>query len=251
MLIDIKTGKKIDKKSKAEPILDRLGRPITRPEVVAEYKRIKSIPHQKRTAREGIRLNNILKFGDGCPNKNIMRKIHNPKPKTPIAGPTLAELNHIPSTPDTEPAQVIDNVIDSIYNGINPIQAMKDNSVSPQKFYRLIEKPCFSQQKIDYLHARECYAEFCLYKRELLEQQLIAGEIDSATYNVLSNDYKFLASKFYPKVYGDKINIESTSATTVTHTIDNERILQLNQMLSGGLLEHKPAIDVEFEEMDK
>lgn len=251
MLIDIKTGKKIDKKSKDESILDRQGRPITRPEVVAEYKRIMAIPHAEQTGREARRLNNIKRFGDDCPNKNIMRKIHNPKPKAPITEPTLAELNHIPDAENTEPTQIIDNVIDSIYNGINPIQAMKDNSVSPQKFYRMIEKPCFSQQKIDYLRARECYAEFCLYKRELLEQQLIAGEIDSSTYNVLSNDYKFLASKFYPKVYGDKINIESTSATTVTHTVDNERILQLNQMLSGGLLEHKPAIEAEFEEIDK
>lgn len=229
-----------------EQITDRSGNPITRPEVIAEYKRIKAIPHKQRTAKEGIRLNNILKYGDNCPNKNKMRETQS---KPPV-NPDLKTLNSIRLKPKDEKS-ALKEAIENIYNGINPIQAIIQSGLTPRKFYLLIEKNEFSFEKIDYLHARECYAEFCLYKRERLEKQLLAGEIDSSTYRTIADDYKFLAMKFYPKMYGDRINIEANSTTTVTHTIDNQRIMQLNQMLSGGLLEDKRTVDAEFEEVDK
>lgn len=245
MIFDIKTGKPVTE----EVIADRNGNQITRPEVIAEFKRIKAIPQKQRTAAEGIRLNNILKFGDKCPNKNIMRRIHSPKPQKPKPEPTLAELNTQEVTP--QPDNIIERVTNQIYKGVNPIQACINESIKPRQFYGELEKTTNSFLKSEYYHARECYAEFCLHRREQLELQLLAGEIDSATYRTLSDDYKFLASKFYPKVYGDRISVESTGSTTVTHTIDNNKISQLNKMLNGGLLEDKSAIDVEYEEVDK
>lgn len=231
-----------------DQITDRNGNPITRPEVIAEYKRIKAIPHKERTAKEGIRLNNILKHGDKSPNKNKMRQANNMPRKPKTKTPSLAELNNTPD--QNAPINIIAQVTDAIYNGINPIQACINLNIKPRKFYEELEKSQNLSLKNEYYHARECYAEFCLHRRELLELQLLSGEIDSSTYRTLADDYKFLASKFYPKVYGDKINIESNVATTVTHTVDNERIMQLNQMLSGGLLEDKRAVDAEFEELD-
>lgn len=249
MYIEIKKNpEKTGKFPESEEITDRNGIPITRPEVIAEYKRIKSIPHSQRTAKEGIRLNNILKHGDKCPNKNKMRTVSPAEP----AEPRLDALNAIvEQNQNTQCSElIVESIINEIYNGTNPIQAILKNNVTPQKFYRILEKPAFSEKKVEYYHARECYAEFCLYKRELLEKQLLDGEIDSSTYATLSTDYKYLASKFYPKVYGDKINIESNVVTAVTHTVDNNRIIQLNQMLSGGLLEDKRAVDADFEEVD-
>lgn len=236
------------KASANEQITDRYGNPITRPEVIAEYKRIKAIPHKQRTAAEGIRLNNILKHGDNCPNKNKMRQINKINPSEKISTPDLVELNSAQG--HEAPQNIIAQVTELVYIGINPIQACINLKIKPRDFYKELEKDENVFERTEYYHARECYAEFCLHRRELLEKQLLNGEIDSSTYRTLADDYKFLASKFYPKVYGDKINIESNVATTVTHTVDNNRIMQLNQMLSGGLLEDKRAIDAEFDELD-
>lgn len=247
MIYELKNGKTIERPE----IKDRQGRLITRPEVVAEYKRIKSIPHKERTAKEGIRLNNILKHGDACPNKNKMRKANGMTSRASVHSPTLAELNKTDSTGTSNTESAIARVTDLIYQGINPIQACIQLHIKPRDFYRELDKCPDSCLINDYYHARECYAEFCLHRREILELQLLSGEIDSSTYRTLADDYKFLASKFYPKVYGDKINIESTSNATVTHTIDNNRIMQLNQLLNGGLLESNGAVDAEFEEVDE
>lgn len=44
-----------------------------------------------------------------------------------------------------------------------------------------------------------------------LEQDLLDEKIDSRTYNVLAQTIKWKMAKFYPKVFGDKVDIDHTS----------------------------------------
>lgn len=238
MIISFKTGKPIEKKR-----FDKRGRPITRPEVLAELERIEAKPYKLRPPKENIRLAALRRDGDSVKNKNKLRRVEQKAPDQT----TLAELNNNPATPaDTLGAAKA--IINDVYSGMLPISAIRNNGLTPRKFYTFLEKSENAALRASYFSARECLAEFALYKRELLEKQLLAGEIDSSTYAALANDYKYLAAKCYPKLYGDKLTIDSNTTTTVNHTIDASKVLQLNQMLNGGALPAPAVVDAEFEE---
>lgn len=51
---------------------------------------------------------------------------------------------------------------------------------------------------------------------DLYKDMLVAKEIDPSTYNVLAQTLKWKMAKFYPKVFGDKIQQEITGETKIT-----------------------------------
>lgn len=266
MIIDFKTAKETPNR------VDRQGNPITNPLVLAEIERLEAIPKAQRKAKENIRLNGLLKNGDAAKNKSILEresKKHQAGRKPTQEAESLAELN----TPkaqnkDKSPLDEARAIIDAIYNGTNPIKAIKDSTLTPRQFYNLLdeqtkdlkryiegksqpfiltneEREQIKSLKKDFLHARAIFAEFCLYRREELEKQLLSGDIDTSTYSALSADYKYLAGKFAPAIYGDKISIDTTTTHNVNHSINTEQVKSLNALLNKGF----EAIDAQFEEI--
>ena len=263
MIIDFNTGKKTER-------IDGNGQPITDSRVLAEIERLENIPKESRKAKENIRLRGLLKNGNQAKNKNILTREankHKSGRKPNADGVTLAELNQEKPNKDKTPIlETVKAIIDSVYNGINPIKAIKDSPLTPRQFYNILDgeikglqklftcdeleeikqkKINFEELKKDFSRARGIFAEFCLFKREELESQLLAGEIDCSTYSTLSNDYKYLAGKFAPAIYGDKISIDTTTTHNVNHSINAEQVKSLNALLNKGL----EPIEAEFEEV--
>ena len=222
--------------------IDRQGQKITDERITKEIDRIISIPYNERKPIDNIRLAGFRKRGNNARNKNKLTTTE----KKPPQRPNLAELNkaNADNTPDK-----IKLVINDIYVGKNPIQAIKDNNVSPRYFFNELEKEQNISLKNEYLMARECYAEFLLYHRQQLEEQLIAGEIDSSTYSAIASDIKFLSSKLFPKMYGDKVTLETEVKHNVSLSVNNDKVLQLNELLNKPKLLDQKITDAEFEEV--
>lgn len=108
-----------------------------------------------------------------------------------------------------------------------------------------------NELKSEFVRARCIFAEFCLYKREMLENQLLNGEIDSSTYATLANDYKYLAAKFAPSMYGDRISIESTITQKTTSTPSMDKVQELNLLINNNLLAGESIKEAEYVEADK
>lgn len=222
--------------------ITRFGEVITDPVVIEEYKRIAAIPRLYRSAVENARFANIRKNGDRAKGKNKFGA--EKKEKKRVKKVSLSTINaKTRKAPDKLAA--CEKVIDLIYTGKNPIAAAQEAGISPKKFFSELEKPENKHLADSYKTARECYAEFLLYRRELLEQQLLKGEIDSSTYSAISNDIRFLAARCFPKAYGDK----QIAETTVTHraelSVDAAKIKELNNLLNAGSLP-PPTIDADF-----
>ena len=239
-----KPGQKAVLKNERGEYITRFGEIITDPVVIAEYERIAAIPRLYRSAVENARFANIRKNGDRAKGKNKFGA--EKKEKKPVKKISLSTINtKTRKAPDKKEA--CEKVIDLIYTGKNPIAAAQEAGISPKQFFSELEKESNKQLADSYKVARECYAEFLLYRRELLEQQLLNGEIDSSTYSVISNDIRFLAARCFPKAYGDK----QIAETTITHraelSVDPNKIQELNALLNAGSLP-PPVIDAEYSE---
>lgn len=223
--------------------LDKNGNKILNPLVRSELERIIAIPHKDRTPKDNIRLAAIRRDGDNVRNKNKFKQV---TPTTPDPT-TLAELNRPAGQMSAQAAQ---EVIDRMYLGESPIQAIKNCNYTPKSFFCFLdeeEKKGNFSLKSSYFLARECLAEFYLYKRDLYEKQLLCGEIDSSTYSAVASDIKYLASKLFPRVYGDRVTIDTNVRGAVGVEASPEKIQRLNALLSGGQLP-PPVVDVEFSE---
>lgn len=254
MIIDFKTGK--EKKTNHRPprpdkfkdsqgnYITRYGDPITDPVVIAELDRINSIPRNERSVKDTLRLSRLRRDGDNAKGKN---KFTPSTPDKPF-NPSYSELNiqdpEHPATTDFQ--QAAQAVIDDIYTGTNPIQAIKNQGLTPKKFYNMLDEEQNFKLLKSYEKARESLAEFAIYKMEKLGEQLLSGAIDSSTYAALSHDLKYLASKCYPRLYGDKIVTEATVTQRAEVSVNPDKIRALNELMNAGAL---PApIDAEFEE---
>lgn len=264
--------------------IDKHGRPITRPDVLAEISRIEALTQKNRTAAERMRLHNLKKDGDFAKNKNKCRHSAHKKPEQI----TLAELNTNATENSGNTIAQIREVIEKVYNGTNPITAIRESQLTPRRFYNYLDGnlknadlrklileiqleqtsdtggnnmgeeyfrsrvfETLRELKSEFSRARTLFAEFCLFRREQLEAQLLAGEIDSATYTTLSADYKYLAGKFAPAIYGDKITVNSSVTHNVTTAVDTSKVAQLNSLLAGALPAPDEAKDATWEEVDK
>lgn len=230
-------------KDKDGDYIDRQGRKIKDPRVISELDRITAIPREKRNTKDQIRLGRLRRDGDDARAKNKLVTVEKKEPTQE----TLSDINTAGTAPTT--AELVQNIIANIYSGLNPIEAIKKNNYSPMKFFKELDKEQNFQLKKEYFSAREAYAEFCLYRREQLEKDLLSGNIDSSTYSALANDYKFLASKCFPKMYGDKVTLETEVKHNVSLSVNNDKVLQLNEMLNAPKLLDSKVTDAEFEEV--
>lgn len=73
-----------------------------------------------------------------------------------------------------------------------------------------------------YVNALQDKAEYYIEEMNQVYSMLKSGEIEASSANVLLQQNKWLTSKFYPKMFGDKVQqehsgeINNPSATTIT-----------------------------------
>lgn len=199
---------------------------ITKPAIKKAFLKLaKKKQEKKLTVKEARQYQRLKRQGD---NVQALASITGNKPTPPV---NLEELNNLP-TPSHNKLKL---VIDSVYNGINPITACKQLNIAPKEFYKEIEKQENFALKVEFFRARCLLAEYYLERRESLEEDLKHGRIDSSAYSCLSSDYKYLAGKLAPLAYGDKIRLDITTETRDSAP-DNNTLAELNNLINGGEL---------------
>lgn len=207
--------------------IDKSGNIITSPEVVQGIESLyEKYIDEELTCKEVLRLGRLLKYGD----KAIAKNKCVPQKKEHPDNTTLSSLNK-QETKKEEVLKRCQKAIDYIFDGKNPIAAIAEVGLSPRAFFFKLKEN--KDLKDLYIEARECLAEFCLYKREKLEEQLLSGALDSSTYSTISADYKYLAGKLYPKYYGDSKQQDVTITHRAEIDIDPNKIQELNKLLQG------------------
>lgn len=231
----------IKKQTESEPLPDRIDTgkaTITNPALIAKYKELEEKEKAgSGTVKESRQYYRLKKFGDNASAKN---KLIQEATNRPTQIMTLEKANKNPITPTKER---LAQVSESVFNGLNVIDACKEHDIKPKDFFKWIELPENLEEKKKYYSARCCLAEYYLYRRESLERDLLSGKIDSSTYSTLANDYKYLAGKLAPLAYGDKIQLDAQIVKAdITENISSEKIKQLNNLLQSNI------IDAEFSE---
>lgn len=226
----------IQKQAESEPLPDRIDTgkaTITNPALIAKYIELeKKQKRNENTAAERLRYNRLKKYGDKATGQNKITQDPKNKPTQVI---TLEKANKTPITPTPERLAA---VTEDVYNGLNVIEACKNNDIKPKDFFNWIEQPENIEQKKKYFNARICLAEYYLYKRESLEKDLLSGRIDSSTYSTLANDYKYLAGKLAPLAYGEKIQLDAQIIKAdINESISSEKIKQLNNLLQSNIID--------------
>lgn len=244
------TNESMQNKSDSQQIIyDKSGNPITKPELIAEIRRIDSL--DIKTAKDKLRRHTIYKYGDNAQpstvakakkNNNLLNKDELTQTQTRTRVTKRTNVNR-PQDHLTE--DKIKTVIEDIYNGLDPVSACKKNNVTYMKFSKELNKDGFSSLKNEFLNARVTLADNYIFKINTLQDKLLKGEVDACTYSAIARDLMYLAGKFAPATFGDKISIEKTQKVEVNHTIDQNKIASLNKLLALPSNE----IEAEFEEV--
>lgn len=111
--------------------------------------------------------------------------------------------------PDLFPEIILD-----VSKGMSVVKACESRDASTRSFYDYIE----SDEKLKqvYVRAREDRGDTCSDKIEEYQKKLEQGLIDAQTARVLIDTEKWKAAKFYPKMYGDKVeNVLSGSVNVL------------------------------------
>lgn len=103
---------------------------------------------------------------------------------------------------------------DDIASGLSIKKACDKQGVSKQTFYDKLE--AHPELKDQYTRSREIRGEAFTESIEEDLDKLSRSEIDPATARVLIDTKKWFASKFYPKMYGEKQSVEVTGANGVS-----------------------------------
>lgn len=126
-------------------------------------------------------------------------------------------------------------VFDDIADGLSIKKACQKQGVSKQSFYDKLEQ--YPELKDQYTRSREKRGDAFIESIEEDLEKLSKREIDAASARVSIDTKKWLACKFYPKMYGDKQSVELTGAgggaISVSQTFDIEKIKELKEMLGG------------------
>jgi hypothetical protein len=107
-------------------------------------------------------------------------------------------------------------ICELVANGQNIISALQSKENYPSW-------PTFRRWKRENEELRTLYINSVQDKAEALESEmddyrsmLLAKEIDASTYNTLVQTLKWKMAKFYPKMFGDKIQQEHSGEVTTT-----------------------------------
>lgn len=240
----------IDLQEPEKKRIDKQGRTITNPLILEEIERLEEKKEQQKglTVSDKMKLHNLLDQGDSFQAKNRITKVEKAKPaekKTNLAKPE-------PLTPET-----IDKIINDLFKGINPFDSMKRHNISTRAFYNYLLSPQKNKEYYNFIkehnkqvyniddfdcepsealrrcyeYARASFADSCLGNLFELSEQAKHGQIDSSTYNAITNNLRWIMAKLFPKQYAEKVTVDSSITTNTTSELDLDKIKQLASML--------------------
>lgn len=99
-------------------------------------------------------------------------------------------------------------VLDDISMGMSVLKACEKQKVSNKTFYDKLKES--EELKNEYARARELRGEKFVESIEEDLRKIENKELDPASGRVIVDTKKWLASKFYPKMYGEKQSVELT-----------------------------------------
>lgn len=101
--------------------------------------------------------------------------------------------------------------------GINVLETCKLVGIARETFYRwLRENEDFNDMYVKSMPAR---ADASIEKIDRIADLLEIGKISAADANVLIQTEKWKSSKYYPKMYGDRKQVDANHSGVVTHSI--------------------------------
>lgn len=114
-------------------------------------------------------------------------------------------------------------ICDQIAEGKNIIEVLDSNEEYPSwSTFRRWKRDNDELQTL-YVNSIQDKSEYLLFEMSQIEKELRDKKIDPSTANVLIQTLKWKASKFYPKMFGDKIQQD----IEVKGQIDTVRIFEL------------------------
>lgn len=112
----------------------------------------------------------------------------------------------------------IDKVLEDVSLGKSVFKACKEQGCSADSFYKLLKSD--NDIKDKYTRAREDRGDSCLDKIEEIEKKLENKEIDAQSARVIIDTEKWKACKFYPKMYGDKVEQHITGSVSIMPSVE-------------------------------
>ena len=106
--------------------------------------------------------------------------------------------------PDSWRSKVV-RVIAEIAEGLSGAEARKKHGLGNGKFFDVLRED--EELRDAYARARESKGEACIDRIEEIELALANGKIDPSAARVLIDAEKWKASKYYPRMYGDKAEL--------------------------------------------
>jgi hypothetical protein len=115
--------------------------------------------------------------------------------------------------------EICKEICELIADGGYIIQVLESNEKYPSWSTFRHWKRDNEELKTLYVNAQQDKTEALINNIVKVQQMALRGEIDASTANVVMQTDKWLSSKFYPKMYGDKTDITSNGETIKTPPI--------------------------------
>lgn len=127
-----------------------------------------------------------------------------------------------------------EKICEQIARGGNIIKVLESDELYPSwETFRRWKREHAELQAL-YVKSVQDKSEAVLLEIDEIAQELRTGEIDASTANVLTQTLKWKAAKFYPKMFGDRTQIEQTS-TVYTVELSEEERRKILEDLEGEL----------------
>lgn len=110
------------------------------------------------------------------------------------------------------------DILEEIANGNNIIDVLDNNDKYPSwSTFRRWKRDNEELQTL-YVNAQQDKTESLINNIQKVQRMCLKGEIDPATANTVMQTDKWLASKYYPKMFGDNKNVDVTSGNKPLNT---------------------------------
>jgi hypothetical protein len=135
----------------------------------------------------------------------------------------------------------VEDIIESIFNGLSGMDAIKKHGMGRQHFYKLLEK--YPQLASNYARAEKASADM------IVDDILAIADSDVNPIKARNqiDARKWIASKRAPKKYGDRLDVNIEHAIDLTQAIEaaSKRIALPNSYLNTELTtQHIETIDI-------
>jgi hypothetical protein len=115
--------------------------------------------------------------------------------------------------------EICKEICELIADGGYIIQVLESNEKYPSWSTFRHWKRDNEELKTLYVNAQQDKTEALINNIVKVQQMALRGEIDASTANVVMQTDKWLSSKFYPKMFGDRTDITSNGETIKTPPI--------------------------------